>query len=325
MSRTLGRWTLVVLTLLAPGAALAASGSTHAPSVKFVVAGRAYQGRPYSVTVATKSGPSCKLGVKYADGTAQAGIGVAPVTSGKATWSWTLPAVAAPGPARLTATCGASKAQQTIIVVGTLIPPKISVVKSGWSVKQQGVSSNVSYGVVLKNTSPNADAQKVSVQVNFVMADDKLVGTATQQIAQIGAGMTFNYANSLSFPGSAPIAKLEFVIIVGERVKAQKLHYPAVDNVAAIPQTFDPSWTAWVQGEVINDHPTLSLQSVALSAVLFDADGNVLGGATGGAYNVLPPGTRQVFKLISSADAVPFSKIASIAVSTTPTYQTTAP
>ena len=36
-----------------------------------------------------------------------------------------------------------------------------------------------------------------------------------------------------------------------------------------------------MQGEVVNDHGTLMLKNTNLSAVLFDAAGNVLGGATG--------------------------------------------
>jgi hypothetical protein len=322
MRSAVGRYALLLTILLAPGAALAATGSTSSPAVRFLSAGRAYQGKPYSVLVAAKAGSSCTLTVRYADGIAQIGLGTALAPAGKATWTWTLPPVAAPGAARLTARCGSASAKRTITVVGTLIPPKIAVVKSGWSVKQSLAGSSVSYGVLLKNTSPNANALRVSVQVNFVMADNKLVGTATQPVSVISAGTTFNYANSLQFPGAAPVARLEFVIIVGAREKAQKLHEPAVDNVAAVPQMFDTAWTAWVQGEVINDHPSLALASVELSAVMFDAEGKVLGGATGGAYNLLPPGTRQVFKLLNGADAVPFAKVVSIAVSALPTYQT---
>jgi hypothetical protein len=319
------RYVLALVALLAPGAAFAASGDASAQGVRFVSAGRAYQGKPYSVRIAAKAGASCTLSVRYADGAAQSGLGSKQATSGSATWTWTLPAVAAPGPARLGARCGAGSAKRTITVVGTLIPPKISVVKSGWSVRQRTIGSSVSYGVVLKNQSPNADALNVSVQVNFKLADNKLIGTATQPIAAIGAGSTYNHAGSLQFPGAAPIADLELVILVGSRAKAQRLREPAVDNVAAVPQTFDPAWTAWVQGEVINGHTSLALRSVQLSAILFDARGNVLGGATGGAYNLLPPGTRQVFTISIGADSVPFDRIASVAVSRVPTYESIAP
>jgi hypothetical protein len=315
----------LLVALLLPATALSAAAGGSAKTVKFVSAGRAYQGKPYTVVVASKNGTSCTLAVKYSDGDTQPGLGAARVSAGKATWKWTLPQVAAPGAARLTARCGAATGTRSIVVVGTLIPPKITVLKQGWSVRAKPVGSSVSYGLVLKNTSPNANALKISVQVNFVLADNRLVGTATQSIPMISAGSTFNYAGSLQFPGAAPITKLELVILVGQREKAQKLHQPAVDNVFAVPQAYDPAWTAWVQGEVINDHPTLSLRSTQLSALLFDAAGNVLGGATGSAYNLLPPGTRQIFKLTNGVDAVPYAKIASVAISATPTYETPAP
>jgi hypothetical protein len=191
-------------------------------------------------------------------------------------------------------------------------------------VRPRALGTTVSYGVLLRNTSPNVNAIKVNIQVNFVLADSKLIGTATSQIMSIGAGQTYNYAGQLSFPGSAPIAKLEFVILVGAREKAAKVPQPGLDNVAVIPGQFDPSWTGWVQGEIVNDQAALMLRSTSLSAVLFDAAGNVLGGATGSAYNPLPPGTRQVFKLSSGIDSIAYSRVASVSLSAIPSWQASA-
>jgi hypothetical protein len=321
--RLLGRGSaFVTVGLIVLVSAAAAAG----PAVSFAGARRAYQGKPYTVTLGVKkAAASCTLAVKYKDGALQSGLTGVPVSGGKATFRWTVPQLAAPGPASLTARCGSSTAKRGITVVGTFIPPKIVVVKSGYSVRQWQLGSTVSYGVVLKNTSPNANALNVSMQVNFVMADSHLVGTATQPIPLINAGSTYNYAGSLAFPGAAPVAKLEFVIIVGAREKSKKVPNPSLANVAWIPQQFDPIWTGWVQGEVINSHPSYTLKNTQLSAVLFDAQGKVLGGATGSAYNVLPPGTRQVFKLASAVDAIPYAKIASVDISLTPSWETPAP
>lgn len=304
---------------------MVAAGATASSGLKFLGAKRAYQGKPYSVSVAANAGTSCTLTVRYADGARQAGLGAAQAVGGRATWKWTVPQVAAPGTATLKAKCGAARAQRQITVVGTIIPPRIVVLKSGFSVRERQLGATASYGVVLKNTSPNATALKVSVQVNFVLADSRLIGTATQFIPSINAGATYNHAGSLNFPGSAPIKKLELVVLIGAREKSRPVPNPALDNVMAVPQTYDPAWTAWVQGEVVNSHPTKLLKNVQLSAVLFDAAGNVLGGATGSAYNRLPPGTREVFKLTNGIDAVPFTRIASISVSTIPTWETPAP
>ena len=139
------------------------------------------------------------------------------------TWKWTSPQLAAPGPASCSAR-GAAVRRRTrkITVVGSLIPPKIVVAKSGWSVRQRLNGATTSYGLMLRNTSPNVNALKVSVQVNFVLSDSRLVGTATQFVPSIGAGETYNYAGQLAFPATAPIAKLEFVIIVGARQKLRR-------------------------------------------------------------------------------------------------------
>ena len=303
--------------LVVPGAAFAASSG---PSLKLVGSARAYQGKPYAVSVAAK-GAACSLSVRYSDGTTQNGMLGAKGAGGRVAWKWTLPQLTAPGPALLSARCGGATGTRKITVVGSLIPPKIVVTKSGWSVRPRALGATVSYGVLLRNTSPNVNAMKVSVQVNFVLADSKLIGTATNQVMMIGAGQTYNYAGQLTFPGTAPIAKLEFVIMVGAREKAAKVPQPGLDNVAVVPGQFDPTWTGWVQGEVVNDQVALMLKATNLSAVLFDAAGNVLGGVTGSAYNPLPPGTRQVFKLTNGIDSIPYSKVASVSISAIPLWQ----
>ena len=321
MQFVLRRAALVALALVVPGAALAAATG---PPLKLVSSARAYQGKPYTVAVAGK-GAACALNVRYSDGQKQVGILGAKGAKGMVTWKWTLPQITAPGPALLSARCGGSTGTKKITVVGSLIPAKIVVTKSGWSVRPRPLGATLSYGLLLKNTSPNVNAMKVNVQVNFVLADSKLIGTATQLVASIGAGQTYNYAGQLNFPGTAPVAKLEFVIIVGALEKAAKVPQPGLDNIAVVPGQFDPTWTGWVQGEVVNDHLSLVLRNANLSAVLFDAAGNVLGGASGSAYNKLPPGTRQVFKMTNGIDSIPFSRVASVSISAIPNWEATAP
>jgi hypothetical protein len=271
------------------------------------------------------NGAACSLAVRYSDGATEGALVGAKGKDGRVTWKWTLQQLTAPGAALLKVRCGSATGTKKITVVGSLVPPKIVVTKSGWSVRPRSMGSTVSYGVLLKNTSPNVNALKVNIQVNFVLSDSKLVGTATSQVMSIGAGETYNFAGQLAFPGDAPIAKLEFVILVGAREKAAKVPRPGLDNVAVIPGQFDPAWTGWVQGEVVNDQAALMLRNTTLSAVLFDAAGNVLGGVTGSAYNPLPPGTRQVFKLTYGIDSIPYSKVASVSISAIPSWQATAP
>jgi hypothetical protein len=320
------RSVFVAVFVAALASAAVAAGSNGKPAIRFLSVGRAYQGKPVTVSIAVEGSASCSLAVRYADGAPQANLRSSMPANGKASWTWTLPQIAAPGNARLTVRCGSAQAQRMITVVGTLIPPKIVVAKSGYSIRSKPYSGDsVSYGIVLKNLSPNVAAEQVSVQTNFVMANNYLVGTVTDSVAAVGPGSTYNVGGSLSFPGAAPVDHLEFVVLIGAKKKAKPVHQPALDDVAAVPASYDPIWVAWIQGEVVNDHPKLMLASAQLSAVMFDAVGNVIGGGTGYAFGKLPPGTRAVFKIQSGVDSVPINKVASIAISVAPSYETPPP
>ena len=58
---------------------------------------------------------------------------------------------------------GRGKATKSVIVVGGLIPPRSASLKKGFSARIQGGGENVSYGLVLQNTSPNGNALDVGV------------------------------------------------------------------------------------------------------------------------------------------------------------------
>jgi len=93
-----------------------------------------------------------------------------------------------------------------------------------------------------------------------------------------------------------------------------------VDNIRVLPGLNDAAWVGEVDGEVINSHPVLNVQNTKLSAVVFDAAGNIIGGGTGMATPLLPPGTRQVFVLKNGVDAIPWGQAASARVSALGTY-----
>ena len=287
---------------------------------------RAFQGKVAIVSVKAQ-GFGCKLGVRYSDGQKQSDMFPTQVRNGTVTWNWQVPDFAAPGLARLTAVCpGKGKATKSVIVVGGLIPPKISVLKQGFSVRVNGNGENVSYGIVLQNLSPNANALGVTALVNFVMPDNHLIGTASNQVPIINAGSIYYLGGEIGFQGAPPIQRLEIVINPGGRAKTAKVFEPALDNVKMLPNDFDPNWLGYVQGDLINVHPTLALASSSMSCVIFDAAGNVLGGGTGGGNFKLQPGTRSFFKLSSGFDPIPFNKAASVSISIIPSYESpTAP
>jgi hypothetical protein len=307
--------------------ALSATAVAASPSrsrVSFVdTPGRVVQGSRLTVTVSAPVGALCSLAVRYHDGSRQKGLKPARAAAGRVSWSWKVALSTKAGTGRMTVSCGgAGRATRSLVIVGQLIAPKISVQKSGFSVRVKPFGGgNVSYGVMLRNQSPNADALNVYVLVNMVMPNNKLAGSQTTNISVIRAGATYGLGANLGFPGAPPpIARLEVVVQVRGRQPAAT-SMPSVANIGIFPSLFDPGWTGGVVGELINTHSKKILQNAGLSAVIFDSAGNIIGGGSGGTFASLPPGTRVLFKLESGFDAIPFDKAASALVSIVPSWQ----
>ena len=286
---------------------------------------RAYQDADAAVAVSVRPlGARCSLSVRYADGSRQRGLEPVRAASGTASWKWHVPTSAgAAGPARVTASCGrAGHASRTIVVVGSVVPLRIDVVKQGFSIRPQpyGSGENVSYGLILRNGSAKSDAKDVTVLVNFVGPDNVLYGSATTLVPEISRGSTYALGGQLVFPGAAPVVRLEATVQVSARTSGAAPH-PTLANLRVVPSIFEPAWIGGVEGEMVNDQPSFLLQRAQLSAVVFDAAGNVIGGGTGYAFASLPPGGREFIQIQTGMNAIPFAKAAMVEVSVLATYQ----
>jgi hypothetical protein len=303
--------------------AFAGSASGRAASIRFVAgAHRVVQGSEVSVVVAVRpAGARCSLAVLYQGGSSQS-LPDTTAAGGRASWKWRVPRAAEPGTARIFVACGgAGRASRNLVVIGSVIPARIHVVKSGWSVRTLSFAgSEVSYGVILSNDSPQRDALDVKVLVNFVMADNRLIGSATTRLSNIAAGTQHALGGEVIFPGGAPIARLEVVVVIGGSGPATRVR-PGLSAVRVMPSPYEPAWVGSVEGEVQNDHPTRTLSMVELSTVVLDAAGNVIGGGSGFGAAELPPASRMFFKISSGMGAIPMSKAASALVSVVPTYK----
>jgi hypothetical protein len=283
----------------------------------------ALQGTNARISVTVRpAGAACTLRLRYHDGSYQQGLARVVARGGLASWTWTVPTTVQAGQALATVRCGrAGSLTRTLVVVGRLIAPKIVVQQSGYSVRPGTTSgARLSYGLILHNASPTQDATSVTVQTNFVLADDHLLGTDTHTISTIGAGADYALGNTVSFPGAAPIARLEVVIQTGGFAR-HTLHLPTLANIHLVPGQFDPSWLGKVEGELQNTDPALTLRSATLSAVVFDQAGNILGGGNGFAFAALPPGAREFLSLGNGFDVIPMEKAAQARVSITPSWQ----
>jgi hypothetical protein len=312
---------VLALLALAPGSLEAGNPASalqfsHLPT-------RVVAGQAVSVTVTrARAGALCSLGVNYGSA-GQSGLVPKAAVDGFASWSWTIPTTVEANVAKLNVACAGSKRLSgKLLVVGSLIAPRMSVEKNGFSLRTStSGNTDVSYGMIIRNHSPNADALNVNVLVNFVLADDHLLGSTSTSIPLIAAGSDYALGGNLGFPAAAPIARLEIVIQVGASDRHTG-HAPALDNVVIEPSLYDKPWVGDVAGEVINNDPALLLQSTQYSAVIFDSAGNVLGGGSGSTSGTLPPGTRMVFKLNGGGFRdIPVEKAATVLVSAIPTWQ----
>jgi hypothetical protein len=319
------RFLLLAFAALLVVCVFAGSASGRAEGIHFVAGQkRIVQGNTMMLSIrVSPANTQCALTVRYKGGDTQNGLPIVTPVGGRATWRWRVPRTVEPGPAKLSVWCpGAGRASRTLTVIGGVIPAKIQVVKSGWSERPYPFGgTGVSYGVILANTSPEQDAQDVTVLVNFVMADNRLIGSATVHVSDIAAGTQHAMGGELQFPGGAPIARLEVVVTIGKRAPATH-GKPGLSQIRVMPSIFEPQWAGSIEGEIQNDSPKRTLQSAELSGVILDGAGNVIGGATGYGAASLPPAARVFFKIENGLRPISMSRVASALVSVVPTYRT---
>jgi hypothetical protein len=283
---------------------------------------RVIQGNDASISVLVKpAGVRCALAVRYANGARQKGLAAQAAAAGRASWRWRVGLGTATGRARATVSCGrAGKVTRRFMVIGQQIPPRITVLKKGFSIRALPYGgTGVSYGLLLGNDSQQFDATNIYVLINFVMPDNHALGTTTTTVTGIQAGGQYALGGELTFPGGAPIDRLEVVIKIGGHSRPQ-LRLPEPANIHVMPDLYDTAWVGSVEGELLNTQAGLILQNAQLSAVIFDEAGNILGGGSGYAFAALPPGTREVIKLSSGFKDIPIEHAASAMVSIQPTW-----
>ena len=194
-------------------------------------------------------------------------------------------------------------------VVGAIIPAKINVDRSGFTIRPgQRSGAELTYGLMLRNESPNQDAYDITVLVNMVDDTNRLWGSKSTKIVGIPAGQTFAMGDALGFAGPPPVTRLEVVIQVAGRAPAAKRPVfldvmPTTRDVVFLPDS-DPQWVGAIKGELITQHARLILARTRLSAVVLDHFGNVVGGARGTSSAALPPGARVVFSMTSAVTGV---------------------
>ncbi len=310
---------LVSLSLTASaGAALDAAESLR---IGFLPK-RAFQGQPASLSVVVRpTGVNCSATIRYAGG-AQHALGRVRARAGKAAWKFTIRAKAPLGAARASVFCGrAGNVHRNFTVTGApTAPAKVNVRKSGFSQRVRFTGREVSYGIVLHNPSPENDALNVTVLTNFVDATNRVVDTDSQRIDAVGAAGEYYLGGSTSIPDGTPVSSLEIVVRIGSQAPKRKLS-PAISDVLVQESRYDKGWVGAVVGQILNDWQTMTLTNTAISAVVFDSGGNVIGGAQGGTRDVQLPGVRAYFNAAGAVTAIPIDRAVSAGVSVLGRYE----
>jgi hypothetical protein len=312
---------LAILLLAAAAPAVLASGAAGSSGLGFSsFPKRTLAGGTATVAVSVpRANDRCTLGVAYANGAIQRGLRTLVSRTAGLTWTWTVPPATKSGTAQVSVACRDSgRISRRLAVVGKVLPPKIDVVKQGFSVRAQFGRASVSYGVVLANRSKTDDALDVQVLVNFVNPSNALVGTSTTTLTSIPAGGEYALGKSATVDGT--VSRLEIVVEVGNKQPAIRAPVPAVLNGAIMPGTFDAKWVGAVNGELTNVSKSLVLRSAGLSAVVLNAAGEVVGGGSGAVYGTLPPGAREFVQLTFGFDSVLVSDAATVQFSVDPSY-----
>jgi hypothetical protein len=318
------RWIALLVSVVTLSAAAGAGAALDAGgSLRFgFVPQKAFVGQPASLSIFVRPASArCAGSLRYADGATQRLASIA-ASGGRASWRWRVPPKARVGIATATISCaGAGRIARTFAVTGPpAAPARIVIQKRGFSQRVRFPSRDVSYGLVLFNPSPDKDALEVSVLVNFIDATNRVVKTETQTLAGVRAESQFFLGGSSSIPDGTPVSSLEVVTRIGSQAQ-RSLRAPATDDVQVLAALYDPGFVGAVQGQILNDHPTMLLASSQISTVIFDAAGNVLGGGLGFGSSSLPPGVRAYFQANLGVGAIPIDRVATAGVSVSGRYE----
>lgn len=243
--------------------------------------------------------------------------------SSQISWAWLVPKTAAPGRWTASVACvGAPKASAGFTVLQAaptppppqVIPAKLEVEKYGFGLDVDEFLTWLNYGAVIRNLSPDEDALYVTVLVNVIGSNGQILESQSTFYAAIPAATTY-YAGDvmLLFDEAPAVARIDVSVSFREGAK-KAITLPPVSNV----RVQGDQGPARVAGELQNTATTPLSEFAEITAVVFDAAGNVLGGGSRfpGAY--VPPGERIGFEIYVWGRT--YSEVASAQVSVESEY-----
>jgi hypothetical protein len=293
----MNRAVLVIGSALAAVTLLAASGTSARPSsIRLLsVTPRVAQGGVVTASAIVSPVPAaCSLAMRPPSGRSPASTHRR-ARHRRVRWRVRIPQDAAPGRWTLTLACGkAGRARARFTVVQAIAPAPVVVEKAGFSEDTAGGGASISYGIVLINESTSADAWDVSLNVRFVDASGRALATLNPNISVIPAASRFFKAGHLFSDSPLAIASM-LVRVSVHSSKPKEAVLPSVRNVAVVSAA---SLGLEVTGIVSNPYPKpLSSGRATIYAVVFDANGSVVGGGEQAALEQVQPAASLDFRL----------------------------
>lgn len=191
--------------------------------------------------------------------------------------------------------------------------PKANIVveKSGFSVSRKG--REVGYGLVLRNTS-NFDAIGADIDVALLDESGVTIGLDEFWLEVIPAGQTFFMGRCIDVEKRKAPSALK-VLVRAERGQLPKLRLPQATDIRFSDESLWGTVGTVVRGRITNDSDRTLKGMAYIGFVLFDKDGNVVGGGEGWPDWPIRPGRTVSFQSFEGTTYTPASKVATVGVS----------
>jgi len=154
-------------------------------------------------------------------------------------------------------------------------PPVVVVERSGFSASADARTTEVDYGAVLRNVAADEDAWNVVVRTTVLDAAGETLVASSATVALVPAATPYYFGGRAYLRGRAAPARVEVEIEDAERLAAADF-LPPVSGVRMGRGTYG----AEIAGQVSNPYLRRLSRYARITGVVFDAQGNVIGGGS---------------------------------------------
>jgi hypothetical protein len=206
----------------------------------------------------------------------------------------------------------------TFRVQAALQAPRVIIERTGFTQRSNDRtgSSDVCFGLQLRNDRARLDATSVAVLVNLVDADNRVLASDHLRLIRIPAGATVYLGDQIHM-AMLPVARVEVVAVEAKSQPMQPATQPLISDILI---TADRSgYVDTVYGQLLNQSQ-LPIQGGELGTVLVDVAGNIIGGGRGIVHGPVSLGARELFKTMGQLSAVPAASASGALVSVVPRY-----